>query len=55
MGSVSIILIWHAIKLRFWRLQELLQLAGPVFHIMDQATVRIVRMRLGSGEVVVDT
>ena len=44
MGNVSIILIWHVIKLKFEKLQELLQPAGLVFQSVNLTTVRVVRM-----------
>lgn len=49
MGNVSIILIWHVIKLRFGKLQELLPPAGLVFQSVNLTTVRVVRMMLRSG------
>lgn len=49
MGNVSIILIWHVIKLKFGKLQELLQPAGLVFQSMNLTIVRAVRMMLRSG------
>ena len=49
MGNVPIILIWHVIKLKFEKLQELLQPAELVFHGLNLTTVRAVRLMLRSG------
>lgn len=49
MGNAPIVLIWHVIKLKFEKLQELLWPAELVFHGLNLTTVRAVRLMLRSG------